>query len=292
MMPSSSPTRIRIARRLGPARLRRRRLLAGGRRRRDLLLGHGPNLRASGKAPTACVGGLRGVGLGDVAPERDLGDEDVLAGPAAPRGSGGRSRCRGTAPTSGAARTPGAARRARRRRRAPPGPRSSGRAAGRASGTATRRRRAARPAAGGRSARGSRSRPSASSVTWTAVTTSAIVRPNRIAVTTSRVTSDAGTKTRCRRRGGPMIASGRTCVSRRRRRYCRPMNSIPATSSGMTMMISQAPSANFATAKITATIPVETAPTPLMTALRRQPRRPRRSPARRASGGPCPPATA
>jgi hypothetical protein len=70
------------------------------------------------------------------------------------------------------------------------------------------------------------------------------------------------------------------------------MNSIPATSSGMTMMISQAPSANFATAKITATIPVETAPTPLMTAPRRQPLAGAPLASRRASGGPCPPATA
>ena len=82
-----------------------------------------------------------------------------------------------------------------------------------------------------------------------------------------------------------MIASGRTCVSRRRRPYCRWMNSIAATSSGMTMMISQAPRANFATAKITVTIAGRDRADAVD-----QPRSAASPPsaARAASGGPCP----
>ena len=49
------------------------------------------------------------------------------------------------------------------------------------------------------------------------------------------------------------------------------MNNIPPTSSGMMMTMSHAPSANLATAKITVTIPVATAPVPLIAMLRRHP---------------------
>ena len=66
-------------------------------------------------------------------------------------------------------------------------------------GTATRRGRAARPAAAARTARGTPRPRSRSSVTWTACTSSDIVRASLIAWTTSRVTSATGTYTCWRR---------------------------------------------------------------------------------------------
>ena len=202
--------------------------------------------------------------------------------------SAGRSRCRGSAPTSGAARTRAGAR-PRRRRRPSSAASSRKRTSGRTSDRYGDSTMTSGTPGSWRSNRraGSARRASTSSVTWTAVTSSDIVRAKRIAWTTSRVTSDAGTMTRWWRRGGPMTLSSRTAVSTRRRRYCRPTSSIAPTRSGMMITISHAPRANLATAKMTATIAGRDRPD----AVDRDAPPPARVRARATSGRPSRPAT-
>ena len=96
------------------------------------------------------------------------------------------------------------------------------------------------------------------------------VPPKRTAWTTSRVTSAAGIITRWCRRGGPMTLPGGP-RSRARRWVLAPDEQHPADEGGMMTTISHAPSANLATAKMTVTMPVATAPKPLIAMLRRQP---------------------
>ena len=123
-----------------------------------------------------------------------------------------------------------------------------------------------------RSKRSRRRSPAAtSSVTWTAVMSSVIERPKRTDWITSHWTSVTGTTTRRRWIGWPHTRSGATASSVVPRAYSRRTKSMSRTRIGTTMRITQAPSANFATAKMTATTAVASAPTPLITALRRQP---------------------
>ncbi len=100
---------------------------------------------------------------------------------------------------------------------------------------------------------------------------SVIDRPKRTAWMTSHWTSVTGTTTRRRWIGCPHTRSAATVSSDVPRAYSRRTASMSRTRIGTTTRITQAPSANFATAKTTATTAVASAPTPLIAALRRQP---------------------